>query len=75
MVFVIKSPFFRKTVFFLNKTIKRKIELEMSWDREELWWVIILKAIPHLILKKALQEFFFLFTENFGKNKRFQQKI
>ena len=50
--------------------IKRKREPVMSWDRVELWWVMILKVIPHLILKKAhlitaLQEFFIL--KNFLK--------
>ena len=33
--------------------IERKLELLTSWDRVELWWAMILKAIPHLILKKA----------------------
>ena len=33
--------------------IKRKPEIVMSWDKIELWWVMILKVIPHILLKKA----------------------
>ena len=50
----------------------------MSWERVELWWAMILDAIPHIILKKSSSynrlsknSFFLKFTERIAKKPKF----